>query len=118
MSGDSDIERKLPVWHALSDLFLDTELQPDDYARIAGQLRTSGFSPAEIRRVLETEVAPAFGPNLLSVAGEWTPWSETDVNDIMRRSATGLAPLRGLKQRMFRSYVAQEWEKLRPLLER
>lgn len=30
-----EVEKKLPVRHAISDLFLDTELQAKDYRRIA-----------------------------------------------------------------------------------
>ncbi len=29
------IEERLPAWEALSEFFLDTQLQPDDYERIA-----------------------------------------------------------------------------------
>lgn len=86
MTGEIDIERRLPVWQALSELFLDTELQPYDHRQIAAQLRESGYSPDELRAILMNEVAPAFVPNLLSVAGEWTSWSEDEVRIIMLRS--------------------------------
>ena len=33
---DEEIERRKPVWAALSDLWLDTELTEDDLQRIAG----------------------------------------------------------------------------------
>jgi hypothetical protein len=75
---------RLPVWTALSELYLDTELQAADLRGIAGTLRASPYAKPEIERILREEVAPAFSSNLLSVAGEWTPWSKEHVRDIMK----------------------------------
>lgn len=95
---DNIVEERLPVWTILSELFLDTELVEADIQRIAGALSKSPYSVAEIGRILRHEVLPAFVPNLLSVAGEWCPWSEAEVRDIMERSLrtkvrTGLTKL-------------------------
>ena len=109
----------MPVWHALSDLFLDTELQAEDYRRIAEKLRESGYSPAELRTMLEHEIAPAFAFNLLDVAGEWCSWSAEEVRHIMLRhlcTGGGPPPLPWLKPRLFRRYVAGEWAKIEALL--
>lgn len=76
----------LPVWTALSELFLDTELADSDLRRIAAVLRGSGCDVAEVEAILRTQVLPAFGANLLTTAGEWTPWSEDEVRAIMARS--------------------------------
>ena len=116
--SEDEFERRLPVWQALSDLFLDTELQPEAYRRIADDLRQTPFSTDEIRCMLESEVAPAFGPNLMAVAGQWALWTEEDVRRIMRRSLREPAFYRRLKAWMFRKSVAEEWAKLGPLLER
>jgi hypothetical protein len=119
MLGQSDIDRRLPVWHGLSQLFLDSELQPQDYASIAAQLRACGYSTQELRRILQDEVAPAFGPNLASVAGEWAGWSEDTVRDHVLRS---LQKRDGVIRRMlpmrraYRRYVKTEWRKLAPFL--
>ena len=107
--------RRLPVWHAMSELFLDTELQPFDYQHIAGKLRDSGYSRDELWRILQDEVAPVFSWNLLSVAGEWSGWSEADVEDIMKRSLRfrlGFTPLWWIRKRMFAGYLREEWAKL------
>lgn len=117
MANAAEVEAKLPVWVALSDLFLDNEQQPEDYRRIAGILKTSGLPADELRRILAEEIAPAFGPNLLSVAGQWGMWHEDDVRDIVTRSNKGSPAFRALKRWMFRRHVAEEWAKLRPLLE-
>ncbi len=78
-----ELARRRPVWSALSDLFLDTELQPDDHVRIARMLRDSGYADATLLAILDEEVAPICGPNLLSVAGEWAlfdgEWLEHEI---------------------------------------
>lgn len=107
--------RKLPIWHALSELFVDTELQHNDYVRIARALTASGLPAEELRRILGDEVGPAFVSNLMSVAGEWAPWSEDEVLRIMTRP-TG-RPTRWLWRWAARRTVTAKWEKLRPLIE-
>jgi len=61
----------MPVWEALSDFFLDTELQEADYQRIASVLTCSSYTIAEIEEILRYEVYPALRWNLLAIAGEW-----------------------------------------------
>jgi hypothetical protein len=115
--GPDEIARRLPVWHALSELFLDTQLQPEDYARIATSLKASGLPTDQIRDILEREVALAFSYNLLSVAGEWVPWSEDEVEEIIGKAMRAPNVLGWLRALRFRKYVAQEWQKLRSLLD-
>jgi hypothetical protein len=78
-----ELERRRPVWDALSELFLDTELQPEDHRRIARILSTSGYSEPELEQILRLEVGPTLLPNLLSVAGEWAGfdlgWLEAEI---------------------------------------
>jgi hypothetical protein len=119
MLSRSDIDRRLPVWHGLSQLFLDTELQPQDYESIAARLRVCGYSTPELHRILLDEVAPAFGPNLASVAGEWAGWSESAVHDVVLRSLwkrdsliRRMLPLRPA----WRRHAEAEWRKLAPLI--
>jgi hypothetical protein len=75
LDGD-EIERRKPVWIALSDLWLDTELTEDDLRRIAEVMRRSGYGVEELREIYLFEVAPVVFPNLLSVAGEWAGFDE------------------------------------------
>ena len=117
MLSQPEIERRLPVWHALSDIFLDTELQSNDYQWIAGVLASSGYPQVELRFIFENEVAPAFIVNLLSVAGEWTSWTENEVRQIMLRSlGRRFSPLRRMRRRLARSVVAEEWPKIASML--
>ncbi|WP_071883128.1 DUF7079 family protein [Hymenobacter swuensis] len=71
-----DQERRWPVWVALADLYLDTELQEQDFKRIAAVCAESGFSWAEIRLINYNEVAPALWFNVQDIAGEWAGWNE------------------------------------------
>jgi hypothetical protein len=119
MLSQSDIDRRLPVWHGLSQLFLDTELQREDYESIAARLRASGYSMQELHRILLDEVAPAFAPNLASVAGEWAGWSEDTVRDLVVRAMQKQDALirRILPRRWaYRRHVEAEWKRLAPLL--
>ena len=69
--ADQDIESRRPVWRALSDLFLDTELDDRDLSYIARILAESRYTLAECEKILFHEVYPVCIPNMLSVAGEW-----------------------------------------------
>ena len=79
--SDKELERRVPVWCALAELFLDTELQPTDFARIASVISNTGLSAGEAEKILEDEVAPVFTPNMLGAAGEWAGWSEDFVKE-------------------------------------
>ncbi len=70
-----DIESRQPVWVALSNLFLDTEV--DLLAEsIAQALASSPYSIEQLETILVTEVYPVCKYNLWSVAGEWVGFDE------------------------------------------
>lgn len=62
---------RLPVWNVLSEFFIDTELDSDDYKRIAFVLAASKYSLEEMEDILSYEVYPECKGNLLCIAGEW-----------------------------------------------
>jgi hypothetical protein len=111
-----DIERRLPVWHALADLFLDTEQQDEDYRFIAGKLTASGYGKDELRRILDEEVAPAFAFNLFDIAGQWGCWTEEQVLDLVTRAQGEWALFSLAKRTLVRSHLDAEWAKLEPLI--
>lgn len=78
-----EIERRSPVWRALSDLFLDTELDRRDLRAIAETIKTACFSVEEAEEILYQEVAPVFFGNLMTTAGEWQPWDEEQVREMV-----------------------------------
>jgi len=71
-----DEARRRPVWVALADIYLDTELQEADFRHIAAMCAASGFSWSEIQQINYNEVAPALWFNTQDIAGEWTGWEE------------------------------------------
>ena len=66
----ADADRVL-VWDALSQFWLDTELDEKDIQRIAQTLADSPFTPEELRHIEFYEVRSVCAPNLLCVAGAW-----------------------------------------------
>lgn len=54
-------ERREAIWEALSDAFVDNEV---DYRYIAS--RVADVSPIELKEIFFTEVAPHCGPNMMS----------------------------------------------------
>lgn len=97
-----ELARRRPVWSALSELFLDTELQPSDHVWIARRLRDSGYSDATLRRILVDEVAPACGGNLMSLVGEWAGFDERWLEERIREALTAPLPGRWLARRGLR----------------
>lgn len=70
-----ELEARRPVWIALSELFLDTDVRLA-YVSIAETLAASAYSLAELRRILDDEVTPVLQGNLCQVAGEWCGFDE------------------------------------------
>ena len=83
---ENDIDNRLPVWVACSELCLDTALGEDGFRRIARVCAASPYSGADLDRIMCAEVWPAFGVNLLSVAGEWAGWDEAFVKERVLQS--------------------------------
>lgn len=63
--------RREAVWLALSELWLDTELDAGDLQRLARCLHESGYPQVELEAIYALEVAPAVWLNAWSVAGVW-----------------------------------------------
>lgn len=72
----SEIERRKPVWSALSEFYLDTELSREEIKRIAGLFRASKYSIEELKEINYSEVGPIVNRNLYSTAGEWNGFDE------------------------------------------
>jgi hypothetical protein len=119
---ESEIERRKPVWAALSDLWLDTEFTEDDLLRVAGVMKRSGYSVNELREIYLFEVAPVVFPNLLSVAGEWAGFNEEwlfaeATKRAQKRSLILRALVRlGVGKRIMTFATERHWEKLVELL--
>ncbi|MEQ1513809.1 MAG: hypothetical protein ABL934_14160 [Lysobacteraceae bacterium] len=70
------IDARIPVWVALSDLYLDTDvtLSHDDIART---LAVSPYPIDVLHEMLMYDVHPALYVNLMSVAGEWAGFDQS-----------------------------------------
>ncbi|ELY4483218.1 hypothetical protein SMZ77_004006 [Cronobacter turicensis] len=81
---DAEIASRVPVWHALSEIFTGRELQDYDYRWMAQVLKASGKSREKILTILDEEVAPALQSNLLyNPAPVMQGWSEEDVKEMV-----------------------------------
>jgi hypothetical protein len=110
---EAQIKERLPVWVALSEFFLDTELQPDDHERIARTLAASPYTESEIEGILIGEVCPILKWNMLPVAGEWACFDP----EMLKKK---IGPLLGKRPGFRYLYVlmhgwmyAQHWKKVR-----
>jgi len=110
------IARRMPVWLAMSELFLDTELDAADHERIRRTLAGSGYDEATLHDILRREVTPAFGPNLFSVAGVWDGWSEADALRLLRPviAGRGFGWLGWLAWRLLRRDIEADWARINP----
>jgi hypothetical protein len=110
-----DLERRRPVWEALSAVFLDTEIDDAWRARIVDTLRSSGYSETELECILWRELCPVLHANFLSAAGTWTGF---DMSEVERRILTKPAG----RFRQWLSYVAggntarYDWRRIRKAL--
>lgn len=77
MTGHINIEQRKPIWIALSEFYLDTELQDSDFRNIAFTILDSSYSLDEVKSINKHEVFPILQANLLNPAGEWAGFDET-----------------------------------------
>ena len=113
---EAQIEERFPVWDALSDFFLDTSLQADDYKRIAKTLAATRFTESEIEEILVCEVCPVCRWNLASIAGEWAgfnpEWLKTKITPRIGKTVKFKALFRLRHQWMYKRH----WGKVRKLV--
>jgi hypothetical protein len=99
-------DARIPVWVALSALYLDTEVSACHDA-IAATLAASPYSLDELH--------PALYPNLLSVAGEWAgfddAWLVERILDVRRRPRW-----RRRISRWFARDIGDHWRTLSPMI--
>lgn len=112
MDADADLARKRPVWHAMAELFLDTEMDEAYCRSIAARLAASGYSVDDLRTIMDEDVAPAFATNLMDVAGAWAGWSEAHVADTVALSKRGLRWPKRLLARWVRPRYVDDWNRV------
>jgi hypothetical protein len=84
------LERRKPVWDAMSDVFLDTETR-SAMPRIAFTLVESGYGTEELDAIWHEEIVPECSWNLNQIAGEWAMFVLDE--DALAARAAGRKPL-------------------------
>lgn len=69
-------KERQPIWIALSDFYLDTELQDFNFQYIAKTILESPYTFEDVKKINIYEVFPVLQSNLLQPAGEWAGFNE------------------------------------------
>lgn len=69
--SNNEKEKRRAVWLALSEFYLDTELDDEDLVRISTVFKKSGYSLDQIKEINNNEVGPVLYMNYFTTAGEW-----------------------------------------------
>ena len=115
MSDSEVIENRLPVWEALSEFFLDTELDDTDYQRIAEVLVLSTYSIQETEDILRFEVYPVLIWNLRSMAGEWAGFNRDWLREMIEPRLNRQPKIRWPKLQW--GMVRDRWKRVSELVE-
>lgn len=107
----AELERRRPLWAAMSDLFLDTEVRWSVPA-LARACAASGYDDEVLERIFWVEVFPEAVGNLLSVAGEWAVLS-LDEAALVKRAHRDRVPW--LARRASGWLVERPWRATRAL---
>ena len=120
LCDEENLEKRKAVWAALSDLFLDTDVELS-YEYIARVCAESSFTLEELKEILENEVAPVCSKNFLNIAGEWTgfdeEWLECNIKvRIQARKSMFKVLFNPLENFGFYLYIEKHWKKLEPII--
>lgn len=115
-----NIEKRKPVWVALSEFYLDTELQNSDFRDIAFTILKSPYTFHEVKSINKYEVFPVLQSNLLSAAGLWIGFEENWLIDKItsRLNTKTLLQQIGLELRyaMWKWMCRDYWKKLKKMV--
>ena len=109
--SSTEISERLPVWHAISELWLDSELTEADLTYLAGRLADSRYSLSELEDIYLVEVAPVVHDNLRQVAGDWGLFDLEWLKEaVLRHLADPHHRARALRQKAYMTeFVAEDW---------
>jgi hypothetical protein len=110
---EAQLAERLPVWEALSDFFLDTELQTSDYERLAKVLAATKYTEGQIEDILIEEVFPVCKVNMCSMAGEWIGFDSDWLKEQIGARFGRRSKSRGLSGRLHRWMYAAHWKKVK-----
>ena len=106
------LAKRKPLWIALSDLFLDTELQDSSLKRIAKTMKNSNYSLDEMTLILQSEVFPVCIGNLHVIpGGVWTGFDEDELVEAIISAKPPNRFKRWLNRRRF-SMIEDDWNRI------
>lgn len=109
-----DLDARIPVWTALSDLYLDTDVALS-YDHIVRTLAASPYPLDALRNILIDEVHPALCANLLQVAGEWAGFEPAWLVACLQSICAQPLWRRRLSRLSF-GLVRDDWRALEPMI--
>lgn len=106
---------------AISELFLDTSLEEEDFVRLRDILYETKLPVNKLDSIYYEEIAPLLYGNLESTAGEWSgfdpDWLE---HEILRKSSEGairkIPWLNWVRMYWVTRTTKKDWQKLRRML--
>lgn len=114
--SESVILARVPVWTALAQLFSDNRMGAADYDATAALLANAGLDAAGARHILVHEVAPVFYEQLTAAESNWTGWTASEVEAMVReylgKSASRRKWLRVQAGRMSRRVMLGGWDQV------
>ncbi len=118
LTEDSIEARQRMARLAISELFLDTELDQNDFARLRDVLKASRLTVAELDRIYYKELAPMLYGNLDTTAGEWSgfdpEWIEREISkQVGQRIIEKVPLLNRVWQHWITRTTREEWQKLK-----
>jgi hypothetical protein len=121
LNAELDKKNRAPVWWAMSELFLDSELDGSDFVYMAKRCAPTQYTNKNFEHILLKEVFPAFHENLIAVAGDWAGWSEEYVvNQVLchqKKFTINFWKIRPFAWFFYRD-VRRDWlSKVQPLIE-
>ena len=116
MLSNEEIKMREPIWLALSELWLDTELTEGDLNHIASVMAESKYSLGELRDIYLYEVAPVVYLNQMSVAGAWAGfdqrWLFGKIEEEVRRSGPARRFCHRIKKPLMTYATEEHWQAL------
>jgi hypothetical protein len=114
-AASDDLDVRIPVWVALSELYLDTDVAAF-HEHIASTLAASPYPLEALHGMLMYEVHPALYPNLMSVAGEWAGFDDAWL--VERITAVRAQPRwRRRITHWFARDIGAQWRTLEPMIQ-